>query len=128
MKKHLAIIPGIILLSSCVNQTFSGFRTGAITNTTDHSVSSEHSLCNGVGTYSFSAKENTFVRCIIKTKSGEINFSISPIGKDSIFARSLTEDGEYNVDLPSTGKYKIVVNANFHSGSYYFSWGNIGND
>lgn len=128
MKKILAIILGAILLTSCVSQHFNGFRTGAITNNTDHSVSSEYSLCRGVATYSFSVRENRFINCVIKTKAGEINFSISPIGEDALFARSLTEDGEYNVDLPKAGKYKIVVNTNSHSGSYYFNWGNVGNN
>ena len=124
MKKFLLLIPATFLLTSCVNSSFSGIRRGAISNYYSGHIESTYEYCDGSEIFEFEVKKDQalIIKCEITTKSGEINFSVSPKGQNSIFARSTTEDNKYDVELPDYGKYKITINMNSHSGSYLFDW------
>lgn len=118
----LLLLPTALLLAGCVESTYSGLRVGCVSSTTDTSIKCEYQKDDGSAIYRFTVKDSLLLKCDIKTTSGEINFSVSPKDKDSIFARSLTENGSFDIELPSLGDYKIVVNTNSHSGSYCFDW------
>lgn len=124
MKKSLLIIPAAFLLASCVNSKFAGTRRGAKTSYYTGHIESKYDYCDGSEIYEFQVVKGQAltVKCEITTKSGEINFSITQKGEDSLFATSTTEDKEYSIDLPDYGDYKITVNTNEHSGSYLFDW------
>ncbi|MCQ2911997.1 MAG: hypothetical protein MJ190_00540 [Bacilli bacterium] len=124
MKKSLLLIPATFLLTSCVNSSFSGTRRGAISSYYSGHIESKYEYCDGSGIFEFEVKKDQalIIKCEITTKSGEINFSVSPKGQNSIFAKSTTEDNKYDVELPDYGKYKITINMNSHSGSYLFDW------
>ena len=124
MKKTLLLIPAVFLLTSCINSSFSGTRRGSISNYYSGHIESKYDFCNGSEIFEFDVKkeQSLIIKCELTTKSGEINFSISPKGGLSLFATSTTEDGKYDVELPDYGKYKITINMNSHSGSYLFDW------
>ncbi len=124
MKKTLLLIPAALLLTSCINHSFSGTRRGAVSSYISGKISSKYDFCAGSDIFEFEVtkEQSLVVKCEVTTKSGEINFSISPKGGLSLFATSTTEDGKYDVELPEYGKYKITINMNSHSGSYLFDW------
>lgn len=124
MKKSLVLIPAAFLLTSCINSSFSGTRRGSISNYYSGHIESKYDFCDGSEIFEFEVNkdQSLIIKCEITTKSGEINFSVSPKGQNSIFAKSTTENSDYDIELPDYGKYKITVNTNSHSGSYLFDW------
>lgn len=96
-----------------------------VSNSTSTHFSSRHHKFNGSVKYIIDVKEgkhDLVLKVNITTSSGEINYSISPIDGDALYAYSTIEDVEKEYVLPNYGRYKIVLNGNDHEGSYNFSW------
>ena len=121
-KKSLFLILPLFLLTSCIEESYEGLRVGCTRSLNGTSIKCNYHSDNGSAIYKIAVKKVPVIKAEIKTVSGEINFSISPKGQESIFARSVTEDASFNIELPDLGEYKIVVNTNNHSGSYVFDW------
>lgn len=124
MKKSLMLIPTLLLLTSCVNHSFSGSRRGAVSSYYSGHIDCKYDYFNGSEIFEFEVKkdQSLIMKCEITSKTGEINFSICQKGQDSLFARSIEENYHYDIQLPDYGKYKLTINANSHSGSYLFDW------
>lgn len=88
----------------------------------DGDIKREYAKFNGEFEHKIECSNDTTINVAIVTKSGSLSLKIiNTDTSNSPYSGNFIEDMNFSVNV-SKGKYKFLLNANEHCGSYSFTW------
>ncbi|MCR5388381.1 MAG: hypothetical protein K6E56_03955 [Lachnospiraceae bacterium] len=127
MKIAIPVMVGILILLIALKATglmpsSSGVTIGFVGNTTLHTYSGTYAKIKGTHSHILRpSKGSDTVHCEIKTREGEVHVEISEKdSKNLLMATDVSDDETF--DVKASGKVRITLVTDGHSGSYLFKY------
>lgn len=115
----------LISCSGCVSHQSSSSRFMHVAHQDSHGFSASYKRLSGKETYSLTVKEDSPLNLHVKTttEDGSLKITVGQTGKAPVYEGNENSPAkEFTINLKEPGKYKIVLEASKHKGSYSFSW------
>ncbi|WP_024831214.1 hypothetical protein [Ruminiclostridium josui] len=129
-KKHilLVIVSAIILLSGCTYGSYTSLKS--VESNTSSMMSMRYERFNGYKATNIKVKEDNpiDVNFDIVSDKGKLNMSITDEEGESVYEGKEVPTSSFVVRLDKSGKYKLKVQGEKHSGSYKITWGKASED
>lgn len=129
-KKHilLVIVSAIILLSGCTYGSSTSLKS--VESNTSSMMSMRYERFNGYKATNIKVKEDNpiDVNFDIVSDKGKLNMSITDEEGESVYEGKEVPTSSFVVRPDKSGKYKLKVQGEKHSGSYKITWGKASED